>query len=47
MNFEHLIEINAPGNPMIEPLSRNQLWQGLVIRAENPELSVLGLDACV
>ncbi len=47
MNFEHLIEVNAPGNPMIEPLSRNQLWQGLVIRAENPELSVMGLDACV
>jgi Domain of unknown function (DUF1857) len=47
MNFEHLIEINDPGNPLIEPLSRNQLWQGLVLRAEQPELSVMGLDACV
>ena len=47
MNFEHLIEINDPGNPLLEPLSRNQLWQGLVLRAENPELSVIGLDACI
>jgi hypothetical protein len=47
MNFEHLIEINAPGNMLVEPLSRNQLWQGLVLRAETPELSVIGLDACV
>lgn len=47
MNFEHLIEINDPLNPLIEPLSRNQLWQGLVLRAEQPELSVIGLDACV
>jgi len=47
MNFEHLIEINDPSNPLLEPLSRNQLWQGLVLRAETPELSVMGLDACV
>jgi hypothetical protein len=47
MNFEHLIEINDPGNPLLEPLSRQQLWQGLALRAENPELSVIGLDACV
>lgn len=47
MNFEHLIEINDPGNMLLEPLSRMQLWQGLVLRAEAPELSVVGLDACV
>jgi hypothetical protein len=47
MNFEHLIEINDPDNPLVEPLSRQQLWRGLVMRAENPELSVIGLDACV
>lgn len=47
MNFEHLIEINDPGNILLEPLSRNQLWQGLVLRAEQPELSVVGLDGCV
>lgn len=47
MIFEHLIEINDPGNILLEPLSRNQLWQGLVLRAEQPELSVMGLDACI
>lgn len=47
MIFEHLIEINDPGNILLEPLSRNQLWQGLVLRAEQPELSVMGLDTCI
>lgn len=47
MNFEHLIEINDPDNMLLEPLSREQLWRGLVLRAENPELSVMGLDVCV
>jgi hypothetical protein len=47
MNFEHLIEINDPDNVLLEPLSRNQLWQGLVMRAEKPELSAVGLDACI
>jgi hypothetical protein len=47
MKFEHLIEINDPNNMLLAPLSRNQLWQGLVLRAESPELSVMGLDACV
>ena len=46
MNFEHLIEINDPNNMLLEPLSRNQLWQGLILRAEKPELSAVGLDTC-
>jgi hypothetical protein len=46
MKFVHLIEINAADNPMIAPLSRAQLWRGLVLRAERPTLFVLGLDAC-
>lgn len=44
MRFEHLVEINDPGNPALEPLTADQLWQGLVLRAEEPELFVLGLD---
>lgn len=44
MRFSHLIEINDPLNPLIDPLSREQLWCGLVLRAENPLLFVLGLD---
>ncbi|MEY4207997.1 MAG: hypothetical protein RLZZ20_1149 [Pseudomonadota bacterium] len=46
MKFTHLIEINAPDNPLIVPLSREQLWRGLVLRAERPTLFVMGLDAC-
>ena len=46
MKFAHLIEINAADNPLIAPLSREQLWRGLVLRAERPTLFVLALDAC-
>ena len=46
MKFEHLVEINDPANPTIAPLSRSQLWRGLVLRAEQPTLFVSHLDAC-
>jgi hypothetical protein len=46
MKFVHLIEINATDNPWIDPLSLEQLWRGLVLRAERPTLFVLALDAC-
>ncbi|GAB5100320.1 SRPBCC family protein [Caballeronia sp. HLA56] len=46
MNFEHLIQINDPTNPLVESLTREQLWEGLVLRAEQPQLFVLGLDSC-
>lgn len=44
MKFSHLIQINDPLSPHIAPLSREQLWRGLVLRAENPLLFVLALD---
>lgn len=47
MKFEHLIEINDPLNPLIDPLSHEQLWRGLVLRAESPKLFVPHLDECV
>ncbi|HYD94792.1 MAG TPA: SRPBCC family protein [Noviherbaspirillum sp.] len=46
MKFEHLIEINDPHNPLIERLSRSQLWRGLVLRAETPMDFVPYLDRC-
>lgn len=46
MNFEHLIQINASDNPMLPTLTREQLWEGLVLRAEQPRLFVIGLDSC-
>lgn len=44
MRFEHLIEINDPQNPMLTPLTHEQLWQGLVLRAREPADFTLGLD---
>jgi hypothetical protein len=46
LNFEHLIQINDPLNPLVDSLTREQLWQGLVLRAEQPQLFVIGLDSC-
>ena len=46
MNFEHLIQINDPLNPFVEAMTREQLWEGLVLRAQQPQLFVLGLDTC-
>ena len=46
MRFEHLVQINDPLMPLLDPLSREQLWRGLVRRAEDPVPFVLGLDEC-
>lgn len=47
MKFEHLIEINSPGNPMIPLIERDQLWRGLMFRAEDATHFVPGLEACI
>lgn len=46
MTFEHLVQINDPHDPLIMPLSRAQLWRGLLLRAEQPEPFMHGLDNC-
>lgn len=46
MKFNHLIEINDPLLPLVETLTRAQLWRGLVLRAEAPTLFVPYLDGC-
>jgi hypothetical protein len=46
LNFEHLIQINDPLNPLLDPLTREQVWQGLLLRVERPQLFVAGLDNC-
>lgn len=46
MKFEHLIEINDPLNPLMDTITREQLWRGLVLRAEDPKLFVPHLDEC-
>lgn len=47
MKFEHLIEINHPGNLLIPVLPIDHLWQGLRLRATAPQLFVPYLDQCV
>lgn len=46
MKFEHLIEVNDPLNPLIDTITREQLWRGLVLRAESPKMFVPHLDEC-
>jgi len=46
MKFEHLIQINDPMNPLIDTISVEQLWRGLVLRAESPTMFVPHLDEC-
>jgi len=46
MKFEHLIEINDPKNPLDRVFTREQLWNGLVLRAEFPKLFLSNLDEC-
>ncbi|ATJ86373.1 SRPBCC family protein [Ralstonia solanacearum] len=44
MRFEHLVEVNDPLNPLMEALTLNQIWQGLVLRVLEPTEFVEGLD---
>ncbi|MDA0687366.1 MAG: DUF1857 family protein [Proteobacteria bacterium] len=37
LEFEHIVQVNEPDNDAISDISRSQLWQGLVLRARNPE----------
>lgn len=46
MNFEHLIAINDPHNPLVVPLTRDQVWSGLLHRIENPVPFLPGLETC-
>jgi hypothetical protein len=46
MQFEHLIAITDPANPLVVPLNREQLWQGLMERVENPLPFLPGLESC-
>lgn len=45
MKFQHVVQINDPLKPLIDPLTREQVWRGLVMKAENPLLFVPTLDS--
>ena len=46
MKFEHLIEVNDLANPLQDPLTREELWFGLLCRAEDARAFLPGLEAC-
>ncbi len=46
LHYEHLVQINDPADPRVVPLRRDQLWRGLVMRAEFPASFVPWLDDC-
>lgn len=46
MRFEHLVIVNDPHFPLAEPISRAELWAGLVLRVEDAGLFLPGLDRC-
>lgn len=46
MKFEHLIEVNDLANPLQTPLTREELWFGLLCRAEDARAFLPGLEAC-
>jgi hypothetical protein len=47
MRYEHLVEVNDPLVPLLTVLTREQLWRGLVRRAEQPWEFILGLNGAV
>lgn len=36
LEFEHIIQVNDPAERQIRPMSRDELWQGLLLRARDP-----------
>lgn len=44
MKFEHLVQINDPLMPLLTEVTRDQLWRGLVLRAEDPRQFIGGLE---
>ncbi len=46
MKFVHVVQINDPVNPLIEPLSRHQIWRGLLWRTERPQELMPQLISC-
>lgn len=46
MKFEHLVEVNDLADPNATPLTREELWFGLLCRAEDARPFLPGLEAC-
>jgi len=46
MRFEHLLQVNDLSDPRLPPMSRSELWRGLMLRVESPQRFPLGPDRC-
>ena len=46
MRFEHLLQVNDLSDPRLLPMSRSELWRGLLLRVESPQRFPLGPDRC-
>ena len=44
LEFEHIIQVNDLTNDNISVLSRDQLWEGLILRARRPDKFVSSLS---
>jgi hypothetical protein len=47
VHFVHIIEINDPRNPLLDAFTRDQLWRGLLRRAERPMEFLPQLKGCL
>jgi hypothetical protein len=47
MRFVHIIEINDPLHSLLEPMTRDQLWRGLLRRVERPMEFLPQLSGCL
>lgn len=37
LEFEHIVQVNDLSDTTVTPLTRHQLWQGLLLRARHPD----------
>ncbi|CAI07802.1 SRPBCC family protein [Aromatoleum aromaticum] len=47
MNFEHVVVVNDPADPLLTELNREEVWFGLLCRAEDARPFLPGLEACM
>ncbi|SFN11626.1 protein of unknown function [Formivibrio citricus] len=47
MRYEHLVAVNDLSNPAYFSVSRAQLWRGLLLRVEQPQLFIPNVESVV
>lgn len=44
LEFEHIVQVNDLNNNQLTPITRTQLWRGLVLRARSPDKFAEGMQ---